>query len=72
LKFPDLPTLSSCAGYNGTEFRRIPVNLLDATNGLDCTHDVPLEFGDVVEIPEREHSLAEAQVFLAGGRKWPF
>ncbi|MGA2853418.1 MAG: hypothetical protein ABSE90_04735, partial [Verrucomicrobiota bacterium] len=65
LKFPDLANIVIVRpGTNSTEFRRIPVNLLDATNGLDCTRDVPLEFGDVVEIPEREHSLAEAQVFL--------
>ncbi len=33
--------------------------LLSASGGLDCSKDVPLQFGDVIEIPEREHSLAE-------------
>jgi len=38
--------------------------LLNGTNGIDCAKDVPLEFGDVVEIPERDHSLAESAVGL--------
>jgi len=33
---------------------------------MDYSQDVPLEFGDVVEVPEREHSLADAPVFLTG------
>jgi hypothetical protein len=33
--------------------------------GLDCTKNVALEFGDTVEIPEREHSLAEMPVGLS-------
>ncbi len=45
---------------NGAEIKRITVNLLDGTNGLDVTRDVPLEFGDVVELPEREHTLSES------------
>jgi hypothetical protein len=49
---------------NGAGSKRIPVNLLNTTNGVDCSRDVPLEFGDVVEIPEREHTLAEGATFL--------
>jgi len=51
---------------HGAEFKRIPVNLLNATNGIDCSRDVPLEFGDVVKIPEREHNLAEGDAYLTG------
>ncbi len=40
------------------------VDLLDATNGIDGSRDVPLEFGDVVEIPEREHALGDRPIGL--------
>jgi ankyrin repeat protein len=43
----------------------IPVNLLNATNGVDCTKDLPLEFGDVVEIPVRDHALSESPSALS-------
>jgi Ankyrin repeats (many copies) len=49
---------------DGATSRRIAVNLLNATNGVDCAKDIPLEFGDVVEIPEREHTLAEPAIYL--------
>jgi ankyrin repeat protein len=65
LQFPDLANIVIMRpSTNGTEFRRIAVNLLNATNGVDSSHDQQLEFGDEVEIPEREHSLAEAKTFL--------
>jgi ankyrin repeat protein len=51
-------------GTNGETAKRIEVNLLNATNGVDCAKDIPLEFGDVVEIPEREHTLAEPAIYL--------
>lgn len=43
---------------------RIAVNLLDKTNQVDCSKDVMLEFGDVIEIPERLHTLQETAVGL--------
>lgn len=43
----------------------LKVNLLSASGGFDCAKDVPLKFGDVIEIPEREHSLAESPVGLS-------
>jgi ankyrin repeat protein len=49
---------------NGATAKRIEVNLLNVTNGVDCAKDIPLEFGDVVEIPEREHTLAEPAIYL--------
>jgi hypothetical protein len=65
LNFPDLANIVVVRpATGGTDFRRIAVNLLNATNGIDCSRDVPLEFGDVVEFSEREHSLADAKVFL--------
>ena len=63
--FPDLKNIVIVRpSGNGTESKRIPLNLLDATNGVDCSRDLPLEFGDVVEIPEREHTLAEGFTYL--------
>jgi ankyrin repeat protein len=47
----------------------LEVNLLDAASGFDCSKDVPLEFGDVIEIPEREHNLAERAVGLSDGQR---
>lgn len=43
---------------------RITVDLLNATNGVDCAKDITLNFGDVVEIPERLHTLQEPAVGL--------
>ncbi len=44
--------------------KRINVDLLLPTGVVDCAKDIPLEFGDVVEIPEREHTLQEPAVGL--------
>jgi ankyrin repeat protein len=65
-RFPDLRHLTIIrpnpkAGQPAT---RIQVNLFNATNAIDCAKDVPLEFGDTVEIPERLHSLEEAPIGL--------
>ncbi|HEV2330299.1 MAG TPA: ankyrin repeat domain-containing protein [Verrucomicrobiae bacterium] len=46
-------------GATGETSKRIPISVLNSTNGVDCSQDVPLEFGDIVEIPKREHTLAE-------------
>jgi hypothetical protein len=32
---------------------------------IDCAKDVPLEFGDIIEIPEREYRLGEKRIGLA-------
>lgn len=66
LRFPDLARIRIQRSpiSRPTERNEIPVNLLGATNGLDCAKDVPLEFGDVIEIPEREHTLAEPEIGL--------
>ena len=36
------------------------MNLLNDAGGIDGTKDVTLEFGDVVEVPERDHALGES------------
>ncbi len=50
---------------SGAETKRIAVNLLNATNGVDVSRDLALEFGDVVEIPERQHSLSDRSGLLS-------
>jgi hypothetical protein len=43
----------------GGQAQAIKVNLLNASNTVDCTQNIWLEFGDVIEIPERERTLTE-------------
>src|SRR2546427_9422153 len=44
------------------EQKEVTINLLNTTNALDCAKDVRLEFGDVVEVPERsEEHTSELQ-----------
>jgi hypothetical protein len=69
LPFPDLSRLVVVRPIRGsTNFTRITVNVLNATNGIDCAKDITLEFGDKVEIPERDHPLGEAIVGLTSGQ----
>lgn len=66
LDFADLAHITVARpSANGAKIKRVAVNLLNATNGLEATRDIPLEFGDVVEIPERQHALADRSGFLA-------
>ena len=68
--FPDLiHIVIARPSKQGSAIQRIPVNLLTATNQVDCSRDVPLEFGDVVEIPEREHSLADGTTYLSSDQE---
>ena len=61
LPFPDLARVVIVRHPRGTTNEtRLKINLLDGANSVDGSRDMPLEFGDVVEIPEREHTLAEA------------
>jgi ankyrin repeat protein len=68
LKFPDLTRIiihrpnRTAAGKE----QEIKADVLNSTNGIDCAKDVALEFGDVVEIPSRDHSLDEPVVGLTG------
>lgn len=60
LRFPDLAHITILRPHNdSTNQTRIAVNLLNANGGIDCSNDVPLQFGDVVEIPERDHALGD-------------
>lgn len=68
MAFPDFSKIiifRPIAGKPGAK-KEITANVLTVTNSFDCGKDVWLEFGDVVEIPEREHTLAEQKVGLTG------
>jgi ankyrin repeat protein len=65
LPLPDLTRLTIIRHrQNTTNETRIKVDLLNPTNGIDVYRDMPLEFGDVVEIPEREHALGDRPIGL--------
>jgi hypothetical protein len=60
LQFPDLTRVVIVRPIHGsTNATRITVNLLNGANEIDCAKDVALEFGDVVEIPQRDHPLGD-------------
>ncbi len=64
MQFPDfsrVKILKPVPGKPG-ERKEITMNLLTSSDQFDCAKDVPLEFGDVLEIPEREHPLSELPV----------
>jgi hypothetical protein len=66
MAFPDFSKIivyRPVAGKPGAK-KEITVDLLTVTNSFDCTKDMWLEFGDVVKIPEREHTLAEQAIGL--------
>jgi ankyrin repeat protein len=70
LPFPDLTRVVIVRPSHGsTNETRITANLANGTNGIDFSKDVPLEFGDVVELPERDHSLGENAVGLTDNQR---
>jgi ankyrin repeat protein len=65
IPFPDLTRIVVVRpSASGAAPKRIKINLLNSTNGVDYAEDIPLEFGDVVEIPERGHTLAEQDTWI--------
>ena len=60
LPFPDLKHVTIVRPtHDSTNITRIEANLLNDTNGIDCSKDIPLQFGDAVEIPEVDHALGD-------------
>jgi ankyrin repeat protein/tetratricopeptide (TPR) repeat protein len=65
MAFPDLTRVIIVRPTPGsTNETRISVNLFDSANAIDCSKDMPLRLGDMVEIPERDHSLGDPKVWL--------
>jgi len=60
LAFPDFSRIvihRPSAG--GTNWSNLKIDLARALNSCDCAADVPLQFGDVVGIPEADHVINE-------------
>jgi ankyrin repeat protein len=66
LSFPDFSRVKILRPLRGKlgERNSTVVNLLTGKDSFDCVKDVRLEFGDIVEIPEREHPLSDPRVGL--------
>ncbi|NOS68943.1 MAG: hypothetical protein HOP33_03340 [Verrucomicrobia bacterium] len=54
----------------GGKQQEIKVSLLNSSNAVDCAKDVPVEFGDIIEIPERVHALNESLDDPAREMEW--
>ena len=63
-EFPDLSRVVIHRSSTGKS-KEIVVNLLKPDQSLDLSKDLLLEFGDVIEIPERAHSLGETDGALS-------
>lgn len=62
LPFPDFARIiiRRPSAKPGGKDQEIKVSLLNNSNVMDCAHDVPVQFGDVIEIPESVHALNAA------------
>jgi cytohesin len=59
--FPDLSRIVVVHRGPGAGETRKEINLFNGPNRIDCAKDMPLEFGDVVEIAERVHPLDQSR-----------
>jgi hypothetical protein len=70
LPFPDLTRVVVVRpNHDSTNVTRMTVDLINDTNGIDGAKDVILEFGDAVELPERDHVLREQTVGLTQAQR---
>ncbi len=66
IRFPDFAHIAVVRpNADGKAPKQIEINLLNSTNSVDCSKDMRLEFGDTVVIPERGHTLAEADTWTS-------
>ncbi|HKQ37731.1 MAG TPA: ankyrin repeat domain-containing protein [Verrucomicrobiae bacterium] len=66
LKFPDFTRVQIQRLVDGQKDRKkIDVNLEAALSSGDCTANVPLEWGDIIDIPELDHKVNESWPGLA-------
>ncbi len=59
LAFPDFRTIKIGRLQKNGRTNVLTVDFDEALNAGDCSADVPLEWGDVVEIPESDHKVDE-------------
>ena len=70
MPFPDLTHVVIVRpGHDSTNETRMTVDLINDTNGIDGSKDVTLEFGDVVEMPARDHVLGEPEAGLTQAQR---
>ncbi|MBU6409272.1 MAG: ankyrin repeat domain-containing protein [Verrucomicrobia bacterium] len=61
LSFPDLANIRiRRPSPDGRRWRDLPVDLKSILQSGECSNNVPLKWGDVVEIPETDHPFSEA------------
>ncbi len=74
IPFPDLTRIRILRLVDAAknEKKVISVNLINAAGIVLCANDTLLEFGDIIEIPEREYRLDEGRVGLAGDQNKQF
>ncbi len=66
LPFPDFNRINiHRPSASGTNWQELKFNLTQAFNTGECAADVPLQMGDVVEIPEADHVLNESWTGLS-------
>ncbi len=60
LPFPDLTNLTiHRPSSDGKSWTNIAVNATEILSSGDCSKDIPLNWGDVVEVPEADHPIAD-------------
>ncbi len=65
MSFPDLSRVTIVRPRPGTtNVTGMKINLLNRDGKIDCSKDVPLKFGDTVQISQREHILSESDTNL--------
>jgi len=64
--FPDLSRIRILRPVKDklAERNEIPVRFLTVSNTFDCAKDLPIQFGDQLDVPEREHGFTEQPVGL--------
>jgi len=72
--FPDLTRIRilRLADAAKNEKKIVSVNLINAAGIVLCANDVLLEFGDIIEIPEREYRLDEGRSGLTSDQNKQF
>jgi len=66
LQFPDFShVVIHRPSVHGTNWTELKNDLTPALDSGDCSADVPLKFGDVVEIPETDHGLNDQWMGLS-------
>jgi hypothetical protein len=68
--YPDLKRITITRPIKGhvAEKTELPVEAMKDAETFECASNQPLQFGDVIEIPEREHTITGPSVNLTTGQ----